>query len=222
MPRKISNTNSRLNPVKLELEKETVGENSFSVFARTKKFVILILLVVILAALGYLYKDKFIVATINGKPIFRYQLSQRLTAVYGKETLENMIVETLIGQEAKRQKIDVTASDIDEEIAKVTKSLGEGMKLEDALKFQGLSLAEFKRQLELRLQVNRILDKEISITPEETDKYLKDNAKTLVATGEAERKTEAQGLLKEQKINERVQTWVSELLQKAKITRFLK
>lgn len=198
------------------------GKSSFSIFARTKKFVILILLVVILAALGYLYKDKFIVATINGKPIFRYQLSQRLTAVYGKETLENMIVETLIGQEAKRQKIDVSASDIDEEIAKVTKSLGEGMKLEDALKFQGLSLAEFKRQLELRLQVNRILGKEISITPEETDKYLKDNAETLVATAEAERKTEAQGLLKEQKINERVQTWVSELLQKAKITRFLK
>ncbi len=57
---------------------------------------------------------------------------------------------------------------------------------------------------------------------EELDKFIKDNDKLLTASGEAERKTEAEAKLKEQKISAKIQTWVSELIAKAKITRFLK
>jgi len=72
------------------------------------------------------------------------------------------------------------------------------------------------------LQLNKILEKEITISEEEVTKFIEENGKTLVATGEAERKTEARKQLKEQKINESLQTWIEGLLAKAKITRFLK
>lgn len=132
-----------------------------------------------------------------------------------------MIVEELIGNEAVSQSVVISDADINAELDKLGKSLGAGLKLEDALKMQGVSMAEFKRQLPLRLQVNRLLEKEISVTPQEINKFIKDNAKVMVAATEAERKVEVESQLKEQKINERVQTWISELLKKAKVNRFL-
>ena len=196
--------------------------SGLSVFKKRKTAILIAIVILAIAGLAFLFKDKFIVATINGKPIFRYELNQRLTGSFGKETLENLIVERLIKEEATKKNVVVNEGDISKEVQKVEASLGAGTKLEDVLKYQGVSLAEFKNQLELRLKVNRILEKEITVTQEEVDKYLKDNEKTMIATGEAERKAEATAKINEQKINERIQTWISELLSKAKINRFLK
>lgn len=183
---------------------------------------ILLVLIIVLGLLGFLFKDRLLVATINGRPVFRYELDQRLTSTYGKEALENLIVEKLIKEEAKKSGVNVSEQEVSDEEKRLEASLGEGVTLEDALKFQGVSLADFKKQLELRLQLNKILEKQITISDEEVDKFIKDNEKTLVATGEAERKAEAREQLKEQKINESLQTWIEGLLAKAKITRFLK
>ena len=76
--------------------------------------------------------------------------------------------------------------------------------------------------MSLRLQVNKILENEVTVSNEEIDKYIKDNGKLMVATGEAERKIEANEKLKEQKISEKIQQWIGDLLSKSKITRFLK
>lgn len=183
---------------------------------------ILLVLIIVLGLLGFLFKDRFLVATINGRPVFRHELDQRLISTYGKEALENLIVEKLIKEEAKKSGVNVSEQEVSEEEKRLEASLGEGVTLEDALKFQGVSLADFRKQLELRLQLNKILEKQITISDEEVDKFIKENEKTLVASGEAERKTEAREQLKEQKINESLQTWIEELLAKAKITRLLK
>lgn len=187
-----------------------------------KHLPVLIVLVVLIAVLGYLFKDRIVVAIVNNKPVFGYVLDQRLVKSYGKETLENMIVEQLIKEEAAKKGVVVTEEDIKAEIDKVTKSLGAGVTIDDALKYQGITLDNFKQQLKIRLQVNKILEKDISVTSDELDKFIKDNDKLLTASGEAERRTEAEAKLKEQKISAKIQTWVSELIAKAKITRFLK
>jgi len=187
-----------------------------------KHLLFLAVLVILIAVLGYFFKDKIIAATVNGKPIFRQQLNKKLSSTYGKEILENMIVEDLIRNEANKQGIAVTKEDIDKEIEKIKGTLGQGVKLEDVLSYQGVSLAEFEDQIKLRLQVNKVLEKEITVSDEEITAYLKDNAETLTATGEAEKKEEAGQILREQKINEKIQAWISDLLAKAKISRFLK
>lgn len=187
-----------------------------------KAAVVGVLILAVLALLGYFYKDKFVAAMVNGKPVFRYQLNQRLNASFGKETLENIIVEKLIKEEAKKKNIIVASEEISAEIGKLEQNLGGGMKIEDALKLQGVSLEDFKKQLMIRFQVNKILDAEITVDDEEVEDYIKGNAENMVATGEAERKIEALKIIKEEKISGRIQTWVQELLGKAKISRFLK
>ena len=178
--------------------------------------------IVLLAVLGYFFKDKVLVALVNNKPIFRYQLNQQLVSSFGKDALENLIVEDLIKAEVKKQNISITKETIEEEIKKIETSLGDQIKLEDALKQQGMTLESFRSQIETRLQVYKILDKEVNVTDEEISAFMKESGEMLTATSEAEKITEATGILKEQKINEKIQTWISDLLAKAKITRFLK
>jgi len=193
-----------------------------SVKKHSKLILVILILIAFLAGATYYFRSSILVAIVNNKPIFKFQLVKKLTASYGKEALENMIVEKLIEEEARNNKIIIGETDIDSEVDKVTKSLGANTKIEDLLTYQGMTMADFRNQLKLRLQVNKILENQIIINDEEIATYIKDNLKSLVASGEAERKLEAAGKLKEQKISEKIQTWVSELLAKAKITRFIK
>lgn len=180
------------------------------------------LILAIIALSGYVFKDKFIAAIINGKPIFRYQLNKRLVSVYGKETLENLIIENLINEQVAKNKVAVAEKEINAEVEKISATLGAGTKIEDVLKLQGVTLKDFRDQIKMRLEVSKILEKGLTITDEEIAKYVKDNAKSLTASGEAELKAEAKDKLKEQKISEQIQTWVADLIKNAKITRFLK
>jgi len=175
----------------------------------------------LLAKIGLITQGKIFAAVVNGKIITRAQLNDKMTTSYGKQTLENMIVENLINEEAAKKEIKISEKDIDNEIEKITKTLDPSVKLEDALKFQGLTLVDFRKQMKTRLMVNKILEKDITITEDEISKYLKDEGKFLTATGEAERKAQASEKLKEQKIGEKVQTWVNDLISKAKISRFI-
>lgn len=232
MPTKLTNKQTRKTVKKnfeidsgnLSVESE---KDSFSLEEKNDKkikpiYFVFVLLAIIIGLAGYFFKDKYLAAIVNGKPVFKFELAKRMESVFGKETLENLIVERLIGEEVVKNGVVVTDEEINKEVEKVSGTLGSGIKIEDALKFQGLTMEEFKKQLKMRLQVNKLLEKNITVSTEEVDKYIKDNGKTLVATAEAEKKTEAERTIKEQKISDSIQKWISDLLAKAKITRFLK
>ncbi|HUV71858.1 MAG TPA: SurA N-terminal domain-containing protein [Clostridia bacterium] len=214
----------KIEPVLTEEVSITTVSKSISPVSRKNKnlFIVVALTIVIVGLLGYLFRDKFLAGIVNGRPIFRTELNQRLSQSYGKETLENMIIEKLIREEARKNNITVSDKEVEDEIAKLSQSLGEGTKLEDVLAQQRVSMKDFRNQITIRLEVNKLLDKETEVTDEEIDTFIKDNGDMLTATEEAEKRQEAQGIIKEQKLNERIQSWVSELLAKAKINRFLK
>lgn len=209
-------------PVKIEEPSCSIEKPKPKITIGKKVILFIIFILILLGAAAYFFKGMFLAAVVDGRPVFRQQLNQKLSSTYGKEVLENIIVEDLIRTEAKRRGIDVAKEEIDKEIEKIKGTLGQGVKLEDVLSYQGVSLADFEDQIKLRLQVNKILEKDITISDEEITTYLKDNVETLTATGEAEKKEEANQILREQKINEKIQTWISDLLAKAKINRFLK
>ncbi|MCL5091055.1 MAG: SurA N-terminal domain-containing protein [Patescibacteria group bacterium] len=200
---------------KLSEEKPVASEKKINIF-------LVIIILVIIGFGGFLFRDKYLAAIVNGKPVFTFQLNQRLSSVYGKETLENLIVEELIKQEAIKNKVTVGEEEISQEVDKLSKNLGEGTKIEDVLKMQGMTLQDFRNQLKMRLQVNKILEKSLTISDEEVSKYIKDNEKQMTATADADKKEEAKAAIKEQKLSEQIQSWVTDLLAKAKITRFLK
>jgi len=178
-----------------------------------------VLTLILLFALA-LSKGYVLVAIVNNKPIFRFQLTQTMMARYGKQTLEGMISESLIGDEAKRLNIAVSQEEIDKQEEEVLKSFGGKVTLDELLKFQGTTKSEFDGQIRLQLLVNKLLEKDVTVTDEEIASYRETNKALMVSSDEADLKEEARKALLEQKINEKIQPWFTELKNKAKIFKF--
>ena len=123
-------------PKTMSQEKTPAKEKSFKI---PVKKLIIFLAIIIVGFLLYQNKDLFIVATVNNRLISRQRFNQQIESQYGQQVLETMINEELIKQAAKDQKIVISQEKIDEEMAKIEKSLPEGMNLDQALQMQGMS-----------------------------------------------------------------------------------
>ncbi len=177
------------------------------------------LTVILLFALA-LSKGYVLVALVNNRPIFRFQLNQTMMARFGKQTLEGMISEQLIAEEAKKAGIMITQAEIDKQEEEILKSFGGKVTIEELLKFQGTTKEEFDNQIKLQIMVNKLLEKGATVTDEEIVAYQEANKAIMVSSDEAGLKEEARKALIEQKINEKIQPWFTELKNKAKIFKF--
>lgn len=191
--------------------------------ARKLNTKILYLVVALLALLALVLANKsvFLAAVVDSKPIFSWELNRVLVDRYGKQTLEGMISEQLIANEAKKQNANVSPGDVKSREEEIVKGLGNGMPLEELLKIQGLSKDEFDRQITLQLTVQKILGKDLVITKDDIDTFIASNRATLVATEEAALQVEAKQAILDAKIGEKLQPWFNELKAKTKILRFL-
>jgi hypothetical protein len=178
----------------------------------------LVILFVILLATN---KGLVLAAVVNGKPVFSWQLTQTLKSRFGAQTLEGMIGEMLVADEAKKQGVAVAPEELEAKRAEVVASLGGEAQFEDLLSFQGMTRADFENQIRLQLLVQKLLGAGVEVTEEEIDVYVRDNAATLTATDPAQLRVEARNVILDQKVSEKIQPWFLELKDNAKIMRFL-
>lgn len=186
-----------------------------------RRTLIIAVLVILLVALLATNKGLLVSAVVNGKPIFSWQLNQTLKSRFGAQTLEGMIGEMLVAEEAAKQDVSVTPEELEAKRSEVVASLGGEAQFEDLLAFQGMTRADFENQIRLQLLVQKLLGKDVAVTDEEIDVYIKDNRETLTATDPAQLRVEARNLILDQKVSEKIQPWFLELKENAKIMRFL-
>lgn len=220
--KKTTSINANTSSVFSDEEKTNIdcGCNACPTTNRKTYLIIGLLAVILLIALA-VSKGYVVVAIVNNAPIFRFQLDQTLMSRYGKQTLESMISEQLIAQEAKKQGIVVTQAEIDAQEEEVLQSFGGKVTLEELLKFQGMTKADFDSQIKLQLEVNKLMEKDIVVTDEEITAFLNENSEIMVSSDEATLKEEATKALTEQKANEKIQPWFTELKNNAKIFKFI-
>ncbi len=185
------------------------------------RYVYLAILVVALIGVFVTNKGWFLAAVVDGKPVFRWELNRVLTSRFGQQTLEGMISETLIADAAQKAGVSVSTQDVDAKQKEIVASLGGGVSVEDLLKYQGMTKADFDSQVKLQLTVQQILGKDITISENDIDAFIATNRATLVSTQPAQLRDEARQAILDQKIGERLQPWFEELKQKAQISRFL-
>lgn len=190
-------------------------------FLKNTKVLYLIVAVLALSALLITNKQLLVVSVVNNKPIWSWQLNKTMMDRFGKQTLEGMISEELISEEAKKQGVVVTPQDLALKQAEILKTLGQNVSIDELLKYQGITRAEFDNQIRLQLLVQKILGKDIAITETDVDDYVTKNRATLVASEPAELRTEARQAILDAKVGEKLQTWFTELKTKAKILRFI-
>lgn len=119
--------------------------------------------------------QKDAVATVNGEKISEDELHERLVAQYGQELLDTLITGKVIEQEVKKENIQVTQEEIDEEKAAYAESYGGEEALKQTLETSGLTMADFEEDIESYLATKKLLEPRIKITEEDMKAYFEEN-----------------------------------------------
>ncbi len=217
-PRISENTKSYL------VQESTLESNANTPWYKTSQFIVLAA-VATLALLGLLFylKSLFIAATVNNMPIFRMSIIKELEKQGGKQTLNTLVLKTLIFQEAKKKNVSVNKEEIDTELKKAEANIvASGQTLDQVLAAQGLTREGVREQIEIEKLIEKLLGSDITVSDKELTDYIAKNRDTLPqSTDEAQLKESVKQQLTQQKKSEKYQGWLAELQKNAKINYFV-
>jgi foldase protein PrsA len=103
-----------------------------------------------------------VVAKVNNENINQSQLNEELNKQYGYETLQNLINQVLVLQEAKKRNITVNEKEIEEEVYKTALNMGGIEKLKDQLKARNVNFNDYKQKVKLDLLLRKLVVSELS------------------------------------------------------------
>ena len=191
-------------------------------FWLSRRTILIVIAVLILAGLLYFKRQWIIAASVNGRPIWRWQLNQVLEKKYGNQVLDQLISEQLIQQKAQEKGISISQERVDQEIKKIETELGGSDSFQEVLTSQNINLEELEKEIKKQLILEDFLSEGIEISQEEIDQYLTENKDSISAETEEEKVDEATEALKLEKMNEKFQNWYQTLREEAKIISFFK
>jgi len=188
--------------------------------ASRKNLLVFVLIIGLTGGVLYRFKDQFIVAMVNGQPISRLVLIKELEKQYGKETLDVLITQALIWQEAEKQGVTVSSEELDQEIKRIEEEVAaQGQDLNQLLSTQGMTQDGLKEQIKIQKVAEKIVGKDIEVTDEEVDTYFTENeASPSGDTITEEIKQNIRQQLEQQKLNEGINLWIESLRNSAEIT----
>lgn len=185
--------------------------------SKKSEIVFISILAVLLLITALFYKFG-IVATVNGKAIYRYSYLNKLQKA-DKTVLEALINDSLIEQEAKKKGLLIEEKEIEETIKNIeTQISAQGMTLDEALKAENMSKEDLEKQIRSQKIAEKLASPSAEPSQEEIDAFLKDNKDYLPKTSSKEELQElAITQLKSQAENEAINNWFESLKSSAKI-----
>ena len=209
---------------KKDVEEEVVHSPEQKPMMKLNNWQAGLVILVVLAAALYYFKGMFVVATVNGKPIFRTTYNTELERMAGQRALDSVITTTLIDQESQKHKITVSQKEIDNEIAKLKTNLSnQGQNLDDILKAQNISNDVLKEQMRIQIMLKKLLSKDIKVTDKEIEDFAAANKDSMPQAGMSPQvKENIKEQITQQKLNEKYATWIADLKAKSKINTYIK
>ena len=187
----------------------------------SKKLLIIVLFLVLILGLVYFSRRYLIAATVNGKSINRLAVLQKLEKQGGKKILETMITQALIRQEAEKRKITISQKDIDAEMKKIEANVtSQGSTLDQALQTQGMTKNDLIEEIKIQLMLQKMAGNDIKISDKEIADFISAN-KNQQGFDKEIPKEQAIAQLKQQKLQQKIQTFITDLKAKAKINYFV-
>lgn len=174
----------------------------------------------LLAVLGiFWYKTNTwpIAAIANGRIITRFSVNKNLYAQGGASVLDNLVTEQLVKSALDREKITVSADDVNKKYEEIKKQIPDGTDLKTLLAARGMTEADLKNQIELQLRVEKAVSGKVDLTDEQIDKYVAENETYLTGTSSAEKRLNAIELLKAQQSQTAISGWVEKIRKEAKV-----
>ena len=126
------------------------------------------------------------VATVGGEKISEEELNETLVQNYGEKTLEGMIDDKIIELEAKKEKIEVSKKEIDEEFATVVENAGGEDAFKAVLDQNGFTEEQFKDDITQYLTIRKLIEPLVEVTDEEINSYFEENKESFATQEEVE------------------------------------
>lgn len=187
---------------------------------RSSKKIYIIALIAGLLLLAIYKKSWFIAAAVNGTPITNLELQTKLNQQFHTQTLNQLINEKIILEEARKNSAIPTEAEIASKISELEANVGGKDVLETLLSQQGQTRTSLRDQLRTQLSISKLYDKEATVSAEEVSKFLSENRSLLRATDSAQQEKEAYDTIKNQKLSQIFNQKFQELRTKAKIQVF--
>ena len=180
-----------------------------------------IIVVVLVGAI--FFKNLFVVAIVNGQPVSRISLIQELERLGGKQALNSLITRVLIDQEASKKKITVTDAEVNTAVTQLAANLKkQGQDIDKLLAAQGMTKTSLMAQMRVQKTVEKLFDKQATVTDKEVADYMEKNKASLPANQDAASlKVSVLQQLKQQKLSDVFQSWVQTAEKNAKINYFI-
>lgn len=111
------------------------------------------------------------VATVNGEPVERESLLERLIITYGNVVLDRLVDEMIVDQEARRLGLKVADEEVETRLKEMREAVPSGQSLENQLMAQGLTLAAVRHRLRMEMQLEKMVTGELQVTDAEAREF---------------------------------------------------
>lgn len=122
------------------------------------KWRIPVLLLLLLVLFWYKTNSWPMAAVVNYRPIWRWEFNQAMYNQVGQQVLENLIVEQSIREELAQKRVSVDSAKVDGRVEEIKKQIGSDDSFTQALAFQGLTVEQLKRQINLQLGLEELVE----------------------------------------------------------------
>ncbi len=188
-------------------------------FRSSKKFYI-ILIIAALLLLAIFKKGWFIAAMVNGIPITNLELQSKLNQQFRSKTLDQLVTEKIILNEARKNNAIPAETEIDGKIKEIETQVGGTQALDNLLSQQGQTRSSIKDSLKIQLAMTKLYEKEATVSAEEVANFIEQNKSQLTATDSAGQQKEVYDILKNQKLSQIFSQKFQDLKTKSKIQIF--
>lgn len=185
--------------------------------------VFVLFIIIIIVGLLFYFKGLFVAAVVNGESITRLSLISQMEKKDGRQMLSTLVTQTLISQEAKKRKIDVSQQEIDADIKQIEAGLeSQGQTLDQAMLAQGITREDLVKNIRIQKLVEKMFAKDVKVKDSEVTDFIDENQSSIpadLALNEVKKQVIQQ--LEQQKLSENFQAWLDSAQKNAKIQYFV-
>lgn len=133
---------------------------------------------------GFIQKEA--IASVNGADIDKEELYERMLASSGAATLDLMISDEIVKQEAEKAEVKVSQDEIDAEMKKYGEQFGGMEALQSILKTSGVTEDQLEGDIETYLMIEKLIGPDIEITDEQIKTYFEENKESFAQPEQVE------------------------------------
>jgi parvulin-like peptidyl-prolyl isomerase len=210
-------TSKKVKRTEVEMESPVVAKNQTG--SSEKYPIALVAALITLIMLGYGYYRFWSIASVNGKSISRIEYYQMMEKQIGKQTLDNLVTESLILDAATKKGVTIEQAVIDKEIADIeTRIKDQGQTLDEALTAEGMTRSDLEKQMRIQKFVETLSASDSAVTDAQIADFITNNKAQLPSTATPEELNNlAKTQLEKQAQSQNIQTWLTDLKANANI-----